>query len=618
MGHNSDKLYITHSEHAAGHHAASSTGKRQESGRSEIQRLPFDSCALSLQPFKNPVAVIADAEEGQAPRADVFDLLNIVPYIRKYKTNPVTGKPLDTSQLIKLNFAKNAEGNMHDPITYKVFSPHVHIVFLKNTGNVFDMASLQLLAIKPKTWRDLVNDEPFERKDIITIQDPQNLANRDLREYDHVKSDKKVAEEELASDPLKGINVEAAGGAGKVLKMIAEKVSPSMAPPPAPAESSTAIKEKKEGIIAKRKIEQLAYNTSNFTTGRASASLTSTTMTPETTNARALFDEEEFMFEEMRRPVKEKERLKSKAYATIMTNFGGLNVELHGDRAPKTVYNFVQLAKQGYYDGVAFHRLMPGFMVQGGDPTGTGRGGKSFWGEPFRDEYSEKGAYKHDSRGVLSMANSGPRSNTSQFFITFRPTEHLNGKHTVFGKLVGGEDVLDKIERVPVRPGGDRPAKEIKILGINVLQDPFEAYQKRLAQRLARQDESDETLRRRAAAQAEREKDRTTWLGTDLGIKGAPRSTTKDKEEVGVGKYLSTQVPSWELTLNSTSSPLSQKVDQDGIEKKDKVEQDAVGKKDKPGMMMVQSQGKVVGGEMEYGEKKKRKVAGGFGDFSAW
>jgi peptidyl-prolyl cis-trans isomerase-like protein 2 len=82
----------------------------------------------------------------------------------------VSGKPLETSALIKLTFAKNAEGQYHDPITYKVFSPHIHIVFLKNTGNVFDMASLQLLAIKPKTWRDLVSDEPFTREDIITIQ----------------------------------------------------------------------------------------------------------------------------------------------------------------------------------------------------------------------------------------------------------------------------------------------------------------------------------------------------------------------------------------------------------------------------------------------------------------
>ncbi|OWZ61117.1 hypothetical protein AYX15_06654 [Cryptococcus neoformans] len=248
MGHNSDKLYVTHSEHAAGSHTASSFGKRQETGKSEFQRLPLyvlfspssaydprnlimcvcvrysDCCALSLQPFKNPVAVISETKAGEAPRADVFDLLNIVPYIRKFKSNPVTGKPLETSQLIKLNFFRNAEGNLHDPITYKVFSPHIHIVFLKNTGNVFDMTSLQLLAIKPKTWRDLVNDEPFKREDIITIQDPQNLAARDLREYDYVKKDLKVSEDELAGDPLRGINVDAAGGASKVLKMIAEKV----------------------------------------------------------------------------------------------------------------------------------------------------------------------------------------------------------------------------------------------------------------------------------------------------------------------------------------------------------------------------------------------------------
>lgn len=116
-------------------------------------------------------------------------------------------------------------------------------------------------------------------------------------------------------------------------------------------------------------------NATNFTTGVAAAAFTSTTLVPQVVNERHMLDEEErelrqslhelttVMFDEMMKPSKLKERQKSKAYATIMTNFGGLNVELHGDRAPKTVYNFVQLAKQGYYDNVAFHRLMPGFMV---------------------------------------------------------------------------------------------------------------------------------------------------------------------------------------------------------------------------------------------------------------
>nr|ODN74249.1 peptidyl-prolyl cis-trans isomerase-like 2 [Cryptococcus depauperatus CBS 7841] len=590
MGHNSDKLYVTHSEHSAGSHTASSTGKRQETGKSEFQRLPLqhdltalysDSCALSLQPFKNPVAVIAKTKSGEAPRADVFDLLNIVPYIRKFKSNPVSGELLDTSQLIKLNFFRNAEGNLHDPITYKVFSPHIHIVFLKNTGNVFDMASLQLLAIKPKTWRDLVNDEPFKREDIITIQDPQNLAARDLRKYEYVQKDLKVSEDDMEGDPLKGINVEAAGGASKVLKMIAERNKTEQSPTETSSTQVVQPKGKKEGTVAKRKVEQLAYNASNYSSGRAAASLTSTSLAPETKSERAMFDDEEFMFEEMSKPTKEKDRQKSKAYATILTNFGGLNVELHGDRAPKTVYNFVQLAKQGKYDNVIFHRLMPGFMAGGGDPTGTGSGGQSFWGEPFRDEHSEKGAYKHDSRGVLSMANSGPRTNGSQFFLTFRETPHLNGKHTVFGKLVGGEEVLDKIEKVPVRPGSDRPVKDIVILGVNVLQDPFKTYKERLSVRLAKQDQSDAALQRRAEAQAQRNQDRTTWLGTSLGAKGETTAQKEKRkladEEAGVGKY-----------LNSGKS---------GAAKAYAV---------------------LTAPEVEFGAEKKKKKVGGFGDFSGW
>ncbi|ORX38871.1 hypothetical protein BD324DRAFT_617632 [Kockovaella imperatae] len=587
MGHNSDKMYVTHSEHASGSHTASSTGKRMESGKSEFQRLPFDCCALSLQPFKNPVAVIADTGPDETPRADLFDLLNIVPYVRKFKSNPVSGKPLETTQLIKLNFFKNSEGNYHDPITYKVFSPHIHIVFLKTTGNVFDMASLQLLAIKPKTWRDLVNDEPFKREDIITIQDPSNLASRDLREYDYVKKDLKVNDDDMAGDPLKGINVEAAGGAGKVLRMIAEQTRAEQEPTPIASSSSPKPNAaEKEGIVAKRKIERLAYNASNYSTGKAAASFTSTSMTPETKSERAMFDEEEFMFEEMKKPTKEKERLKCKAYATIMTNYGGLNVELHGDRAPKTVYNFVQLAKQGKYDNVIFHRLIPGFMVQGGDPTGTGRGGKSFWGEPFRDEFSEKGAYKHGSRGVLSMANSGPRSNTSQFFITFRPTPHLDGKHTVFGKLVGGEKVLNTIEKIKVRPNSDRPTKDVIITGVQVLTDPFEAYQERLQARLARQDQSDEALKRRAEAAAEREKDRTTWLGTNLGEKGETRYAKEERkrkerdDEGAVGRYLQAG---------------------NGV-----------------GSQVQQPPPKAPPQTLEFGVEKKKQKSGGFGDFSGW
>ena len=102
-------------------------------------------------------------------------------------------------------------------------------------------------------------------------------------------------------------------------------------------------------------------------------------------------------------------------------------------------------------------------QIQTGDPTGTGSGGESCWGTPFRDEYDLRNAAKHDSRGIVAMANKGPATNGSQFYITFRETPHLDKKHTVFGKLVGGEDVLDALEALPVKPGTERPAKQVRI-----------------------------------------------------------------------------------------------------------------------------------------------------------
>jgi peptidyl-prolyl cis-trans isomerase B (cyclophilin B) len=128
--------------------------------------------------------------------------------------------------------------------------------------------------------------------------------------------------------------------------------------------------------------------------------------------------------------------------ATISTNRGDIVVKLHVSHAPRTVNNFVCLAEDGFYDGVKFHRVIPSFMIQGGDPTGTGRGGPGY---TFKDEFTT--ALKHDKPGVLSMANSGPNTNGSQFFITHVPTPWLDGKHSIFGQVTQGQDVVDKIEQ---------------------------------------------------------------------------------------------------------------------------------------------------------------------------
>jgi len=133
----------------------------------------------------------------------------------------------------------------------------------------------------------------------------------------------------------------------------------------------------------------------------------------------------------------------SKSYrVTIESSQGEIELELYPEHAPKTVNNFVFLAREGFYDGVSFHRVIADFMIQGGDPTGSGRGGPGY---RFEDEV-EGNPLKHET-GVISMANAGPNTNGSQFFITHSPQPHLNGKHTVFGKVVKGQEVVDSIQQ---------------------------------------------------------------------------------------------------------------------------------------------------------------------------
>ena len=139
--------------------------------------------------------------------------------------------------------------------------------------------------------------------------------------------------------------------------------------------------------------------------------------------------------------------------AVIETNKGRIVVDLFQDDAPETVNNFVFLARNGYYDGIVFHRVLEDFMAQTGDPTGSGRGGPGY---EFGDE-TDNGR-SHTGKGVLSMANAGPGTNGSQFFITFTETPWLDGKHTVFGQVIDGLDVLDKLQRIdPMRPSGTKP-----------------------------------------------------------------------------------------------------------------------------------------------------------------
>lgn len=152
--------------------------------------------------------------------------------------------------------------------------------------------------------------------------------------------------------------------------------------------------------------------------------------------------------------------------ADINTNMGVIEVQLLPEDAPKTVENFVGLANEGYYKDVIFHRVIAGFMIQGGDPTGTGRGGESIWGGKFPDEISPN--IKFDQPGIVAMANAGPNTNGSQFFITVEATPWLNGHYSIFGKVIGGMDVVYAISRVPTSKPGDRPLKKVYMESVSI------------------------------------------------------------------------------------------------------------------------------------------------------
>lgn len=501
--HSKDRMFITKTEWAT-----EWGGAKSKEVAAPFKRLPFYCCAVTFTPFEDAVCTI----DGS-----VFDVLHIIPYIRKYGKHPVTGVPLKQEDLIPLTFHKNSDGEYHCPVLNKVFTEFTHIVAVKTTGNVFCYEAIKELNIKTKNWKELLTDEPFTREDLITIQNPNALDSKALLNFDHVKNSLKVDDEELKKmslDPTYNINVSgdikqmleelgtekgrqtaSLGGGGNkarneraaALEAILaarskinensksnanEEVKPKQgfsivdaASASVHGRSAAAAKAASSDKTAARIAMHMAGDRdpvnakmvkSRYTTGAASRSFTSTSFDPVTKN--------EFEY------IKVEKNPKKKGYVQLHTTHGDLNIELHCDITPRTCENFITLCERGYYNGIAFHRNIRNFMIQGGDPTGTGRGGESIWGKPFKDEVNSK--LLHSGRGVVSMANSGPHTNGSQFFILYKSANHLNFKHTVFGGVVGGLTTLSAMEKVPV-DDDDRPLEEIKITGVTVFVNPY-------------------------------------------------------------------------------------------------------------------------------------------------
>uniref|UniRef100_A0A4W4F2P3 RING-type E3 ubiquitin-protein ligase PPIL2 n=1 Tax=Electrophorus electricus TaxID=8005 RepID=A0A4W4F2P3_ELEEL len=439
-------------------------------------------CSLSLQPFEYPMCT----SEGV-----VFDLMSIVPWIKKFGTNPISGEVCS---------AEHRPWKYHCPVLYTVFTNNSHIVANRVTGNVFSHEAVEQLNIKTKNYKDLLTDEPFTRQDIITLQDPTHLDKFNVSDFFHVKNNMKVLdpdEEKAKQDPayhLKSTNLETRETLAELYKEYKgdELLASTMKEPEA------------------KKTDKL--NAAHYSTGRVSASFTSTAMAPATTHEADAIAEDAVRYQ----------YVKKKGYVRLHTNKGDLNLELHCDKVPKAGENFIKLCKKAYYDGTVFHRSIRNFMIQGGDPTGTGTGGESFWGKPFADEF--KPNLSHTGRGVLSMANSGPNTNKSQFFITFRSCTYLDRKHTVFGRVVGGFGTLTAMENVESDPKTDRPKAEIKLLRTTVFVDPYEEADAQVCIAAEREKETQRQEEERAQS--------STSLSKDKGEQ-QPKTYRP-----GVGKYI--------------------------------------------------------------------------------
>lgn len=499
MGHGTnDKLFITPSEYSGvyGQHGAT-----RGAARTTSVIVPFHMCAITHQPWTTPACLRQDAL--------VCDKAALVAFIEQYGKSPASGEPASLADVLELHIARNERGEWHDPVSMREFTDHSHLVALPS-GYVYLHETVQQLNIKPKMMRDLITDAPFQKSDILTLQDPHAPEKRDMQGMFHVQHNLTLKQQSTGDD----VNAAATGSTRALIEQLRQK--------------REREKEPEQDVPA-----EAPARTTGKSTGRAAASFTSSSLTPHTRTEELAVDEEQVMFETL------SSKHTKNALVRLQTNFGSLVIELFVNKAPRTCYNFVMLCRRGAYNDTTFHRNIPGFMIQGGDPSGTGRGGQSIWGKPFDDELCNANAARHTHRGVVSMANKGPNTNGSQFFVTYRATPHLDAKHTVFGQLVsersdGAFPTLDAMERVPNVSDTTQPIRPIKLIEAQVFDDPFEEYAARRDAKARRERPDDEERARRELKRKKRDEDRTTWYVATLtnthrlGTKLAPKDGTSN------------------------------------------------------------------------------------------
>lgn len=487
--------------------------------RNPFQTLPLHCCALSQQPFENPVGTV---------NGSVFEGKNAIRYIKRFGKHPITGARLEISELFPVHFHKNTDGEMHCPVTFKVFTNHSHVVMSTASGQIYSFDAVDQLNRKTKHWKDLITSEPFKWSDIVTIQDPDNIEARDVAKFYYMTAGQQ--EEVIAEVTHRESKITPEQKADTIRKNPAmdriwdekQKLADEKAKEEA---EKTAVENANDDVEADKRqktmelsLQPIKKTNERYTSGAVAESFTSTTRTLQTSNDLRLQTEEEAL-QDLYDTVRKN---KSKAYVRLNTTVGMLNMELHADICPRTTDNFLRLCEKEYYDNTIFHRLIHNFMLQGGDPTGTGRGGKSAFegGRPFRDEIDTR--LSHSGPGIVSMANNGKTTNKSQFFITIKSCQHLDGKHSVFGRIVGGLNLLEELNKWETDEK-DRPVKPIKMVKVEVFKNPFK-----------------EAIEEAAKPKVEKAVDPVaTWFSNRTD----PMQEHKNRESTAVGKYMEYGIP---------------------------------------------------------------------------
>jgi peptidyl-prolyl cis-trans isomerase-like 2 len=504
-----EKQYNSAREHKA--YSELRAGKNASIGDGRRRTLPFDCCALTLLPFTTPVC---------NAQGIMFESLALTEFVLKHQKDPVTGIPMSTRDIVQLqmdqvqddndepndsNVGISDTGKWQCPVLNKVLGDHMKIVAIRdrssktNAAYVYSYQAYQELNVKPKSYIDLTTGNKFDpKKDVIVLNDPDNedfQKRRNISTFWHLTSQQKDTVSSSATSATAtakaNTNVRHSVTASRIMQQLEKEQREKKKKED---DDDAAKNESGPATASKLKIFSKDVTGVQYTTGKASGSFTSTIMDrdekdDENHSLGRLATDEEILaqqFEFMKTLAKRNKQKgqNGKGYVKLITNKGTLLLELHCDITPRTCTNFLGLCAVHAYDNTMFHRHIPKFMIQGGkkkkakkqiDESSGGKGKKdenddtSLWGPAFVDEFDDR--LKHDSPGIVSMANAGPNTNKRQFFITFQPCPHLDRKHSIFGKVTEGVDVLQVLEKVK-SDHKNRPVEELVIVKTEIIVNP--------------------------------------------------------------------------------------------------------------------------------------------------